>query len=78
MRLTCARGAFPHRHKHHNLIEKCYVSHPWDGAILLLDEADSFLRDRSRSLHSWDVSTVNELLQRMERFEDTRGLMAYW
>lgn len=41
-----------------------------DGAILLLDEADSFLRDRSRSLHNWEVSTVNELLQRMERFED--------
>jgi SpoVK/Ycf46/Vps4 family AAA+-type ATPase len=41
-----------------------------DGAILLLDEADSFLRDRSRSSHSWEVSTVNELLQRMERFEE--------
>jgi len=41
-----------------------------DGAILLLDEADSFLRDRSRSMHSWEVTTVNELLQRMERFED--------
>ena len=41
-----------------------------EGAILLLDEADSFLRDRSRSTHSWEVSTVNELLQRMERFED--------
>jgi hypothetical protein len=41
-----------------------------EGAILLLDEADSFLRDRSRSSHSWEVSTVNELLQRMERFEE--------
>lgn len=41
-----------------------------DGAILLLDEADSFLRDRGRSTHGWEVSTVNELLQRMERFED--------
>lgn len=41
-----------------------------DGAILLLDEADSFLRDRSRSEHGWEVSTVNELLQRMERFEE--------
>jgi hypothetical protein len=40
-----------------------------DGAILLLDEADSFLRDRNRSSHSWEVTTVNELLQRMERFE---------
>ena len=41
-----------------------------EGAILLLDEADSFLRDRSRSSHAWEVTTVNELLQRMERFED--------
>ena len=41
-----------------------------EGAILLLDEADSFLRDRSRSSHSWEITTVNELLQRMERFED--------
>ena len=41
-----------------------------EGAILLLDEADSFLRDRNRSTHSWEVTTVNELLQRMERFED--------
>ena len=41
-----------------------------EGAVLLLDEADSFLRDRSRSTHSWEVSTVNELLQRMERFEE--------
>lgn len=41
-----------------------------EGAILLLDEADSFLRDRQRSEQSWQVSTVNELLQRMERFEE--------
>ncbi|MDP3512504.1 MAG: AAA family ATPase, partial [Sulfuritalea sp.] len=41
-----------------------------EGAILLLDEADSFLRDRTRSEHGWEVSTVNELLQRMERFEE--------
>jgi hypothetical protein len=40
-----------------------------EGAILLLDEADSFLRDRGRSQHQWEVSTVNEVLQRMERFE---------
>lgn len=39
-----------------------------EDALLLLDEADSFLRDRTLSRHSWEVSTVNELLQRMERF----------
>lgn len=41
-----------------------------EGAILLLDEADSFLRDRTLSKNSWEVTLVNELLQRMERFED--------
>lgn len=39
-----------------------------EGAILLLDEADSFLRDRSQANRSWEVTQVNELLQRMERF----------
>jgi len=38
------------------------------GAVFLLDEADSFLRDRSMSEHSWEVTQVNELLQRMERY----------
>ncbi len=40
-----------------------------DDAILLLDEADSFLGDRNNANHSWERSQVNELLQCMERFE---------
>ena len=40
-----------------------------EGAILLLDEADSFLRDRAMATKSWEVTQVNELLQRMERFQ---------
>lgn len=39
-----------------------------EEAILLLDEADSFLRDRKLAQKSWEVSQVNELLQGMERF----------
>jgi SpoVK/Ycf46/Vps4 family AAA+-type ATPase len=39
-----------------------------EDAILFLDEGDSFLRDRSLANHSWEVTTVNELLQGMERF----------
>lgn len=39
-----------------------------EGAVLLLDEADSFLRDRALATKSWEVTQVNELLQRMERF----------
>mgnify|MGYP000253549784 CR=1 FL=1 len=40
-----------------------------EGAVLLLDEADSFLRDRRGALHSWEVTQVNELLVGMERFD---------
>lgn len=37
-------------------------------AILLLDEADSFLQDRSRAMRSWEISQVNEMLVQMEDF----------
>jgi SpoVK/Ycf46/Vps4 family AAA+-type ATPase len=39
-----------------------------EGALLLLDEADSFLQDRRNSQRSYEVSEVNEMLQGMERF----------
>ena len=39
-----------------------------EDALLLLDEGDSFLRDRSYARSSWEVTMVNELLQHMERF----------
>ncbi len=40
-----------------------------DKAVLLLDEADGFLRDRRAAERSWEVTQVNELLTRMEEFE---------
>jgi SpoVK/Ycf46/Vps4 family AAA+-type ATPase len=40
----------------------------YEDAVLLLDEADSFLRDRSEARRSWEVTQVNELLTQMERF----------
>ena len=40
-----------------------------EGAVLLLDEADSFLRDRRGAVRSWEVTQVNELLVGMERFD---------
>ncbi len=40
-----------------------------DEALLLLDEADSFLRDRRGAHQGWEVTQVNELLTRMERFD---------
>jgi hypothetical protein len=39
-----------------------------EGAILFLDEADSFIRDRSQARAEWSVSLVNEMLQNIERF----------
>ena len=39
-----------------------------DGALLLFDEVDSFLRDRTTAARSWEVTQVNELLTRMESF----------
>ncbi|UZD54769.1 ATP-binding protein [Caldimonas aquatica] len=39
-----------------------------EEAVLLLDEADSFLRSRRRAERHYEVSEVNEMLQGMERF----------
>ena len=44
-----------------------------EGAVLLFDEADSFLRDRRAAMHSWEVTQVNEFLQQLEAF---RGIVA--
>ena len=40
-----------------------------DRAVLFLDEADSFLQDRSRAQRTWEVTQVNELLTQMEAFD---------
>lgn len=40
-----------------------------EQAVLLLDEADSFLRDRQEARMSWEVTQVNELLTQMEGFD---------
>ncbi|MBW6608203.1 ATP-binding protein, partial [Salmonella enterica subsp. enterica serovar Weltevreden] len=39
-----------------------------DGAVLLIDEVDSFLQDRRGAQHNWEVSEVNEMLTQMESF----------
>jgi SpoVK/Ycf46/Vps4 family AAA+-type ATPase len=39
-----------------------------EAAVLLLDEADSFLRSRRLAERSYEISEVNEMLQGMERF----------
>jgi len=39
------------------------------GAVLIVDEVDSFLQDRRQAHRSWEVSLVNEFLTQMEAFE---------
>ncbi|MBR0212115.1 MAG: ATP-binding protein, partial [Alphaproteobacteria bacterium] len=38
-------------------------------AMLVFDEADSFLADRTNAKHSWEISHVNEMLTQMESAE---------
>ncbi len=39
-----------------------------ESGLLLIDEVDSFLQDRSSARQSWEVTMVNEMLTRMESF----------
>ena len=39
-----------------------------ENAVLLLDEADSYLQDRRGAQRTYEVTEVNEMLQGMERF----------
>ncbi len=39
-----------------------------EGALLLIDEVDSFLQDRRGAQSSWEVTEVNEMLTQMESF----------
>lgn len=41
-------------------------------ALLVMDEADSFLFNRERAVRSWEISHTNEFLTQMERF---RGIL---
>ena len=50
------------------LIAGAFHSARQQGAVLLIDEADSFLQDRANARASWEVSQVNELLTQMESF----------
>ena len=44
-----------------------------ENAILLFDEADSFLLERTRARQRWEVTLTNEFLQRLE---GARGIVA--
>ena len=40
-----------------------------ENAVLVFDEVDSFLADRTQASQSWEVTQVNEMLVQMENFE---------
>ncbi|MBL4835036.1 MAG: ATP-binding protein [Pseudomonas sp.] len=49
-------------------IARMFDSAEREGAVLLLDEADSFLFNRSMARNTWEVSQSNEFMVRLERF----------
>ena len=49
-------------------IVKAFQNAEREGALLLIDEVDSFLQDRRCANRSWEVSLVNEILTQMESF----------
>lgn len=40
-----------------------------ENAVLIFDEVDSFLQDRTKARASWEISQVNEMLVQMENFD---------
>ncbi len=54
--------------KYEKNIARMFEEAEQNEAVLLLDEADSFLRDRRSARARWEVTQVNELLTQMESF----------
>jgi SpoVK/Ycf46/Vps4 family AAA+-type ATPase len=54
------------------LIARAFEEAEREEAVLVLDEADTFLFSRNRAVRSWEISFTNEFLTRMERF---RGIL---
>jgi transitional endoplasmic reticulum ATPase len=53
-------------------IKHAFAGAEAEDAVLVIDEADSFLSSRDRAVHSWEISFTNEFLTQMERF---RGIL---
>ena len=49
-------------------IARAFKQAEQDGALLLIDEVDSFLQDRRGAQRGWEISLVNEMLTQMESF----------
>ncbi len=54
------------------LIRRAFEEAEREEAVLVLDEADTFLFSRDRAVRSWEISFTNEFLTQMERF---RGIL---
>jgi ATP-dependent 26S proteasome regulatory subunit len=54
-------------------IAQAFAAARREDALLLIDEADSFLRSREGAQRSWEVSQVNQLLKELEDYD---GLVA--
>ena len=50
-------------------IARAFRAAEQDNAVLLIDEVDSFLRDRRGAQRSWEVTNVNEMLTQMESYK---------
>ena len=50
-------------------IAKIFLKAAQEDAVLLLDEVDSLLADRSGARRSWEVSQVNEMLTQLESYQ---------
>ncbi|MCC5853488.1 MAG: ATP-binding protein, partial [Alkalimonas sp.] len=50
-------------------IAEAFAEASANNSILLMDEVDSFLQERSRARNSWEITGVNEMLTQMEAFE---------
>jgi ATP-dependent 26S proteasome regulatory subunit len=50
------------------MIAKTFAQATADGAVLQIDEMDSFLQDRTRAQRSWEITQVNEMLTQIESF----------
>lgn len=48
-------------------IAKAFKEAAEEEKVLIIDEGDSFLQDRTRARASWEVSQVNEMLSQMEQ-----------
>lgn len=50
-------------------LARAFKSATDDGAVLMIDEMDSFLQSREKAQRSWEVTQVNEMLTQIEAFD---------